>query len=342
LAGGAKIISVAMCSFNGEQYVEAQLESIAAQTRAPDELVICDDCSTDGTVGAIRRFAAAAKFPVRLDVNSKNIGSTKNFAKAIEMCRGDLIALCDQDDVWLAQKLELIEAEFDAREVGLVFSDAQLIDAEENRTDQRLWQQIGLDRAERARLVAGNGLYDLLRGATVTGATMAFRAKYRKLIVPIPENLPVIHDAWIALIVSCVAGIRAVEQPLVLYRQHFQQQVGAQARTSAAGGFKAITTGHATEAALRQNPYQTTLALARAASARLADAGPEFGEGKARAKLESVIRHLEARASLPRSFLQRLRPVAEELLTLRYFRFSNGLTSAAKDLLVVRSNRSAA
>src|ERR671927_271278 len=101
--------SVAMCTYNGARFVREQLASIAAQTRPPDELVVCDDCSTDATLECIREFARTAPFPVRVVENEKNAGSTKNFERAVELCEGDFIALADQDDVWLPEKLQRLE-----------------------------------------------------------------------------------------------------------------------------------------------------------------------------------------------------------------------------------------
>ena len=122
-------ISVAMCTYNGARFVGEQLESIAAQTRPPDELVVCDDCSEDTTSQIVRDFATATPFPVQLVVNESIHGSTRNFEKAISLCSGDVIALSDQDDVWRNHKLATIERCFseDAR-IGLVFSDAEVVD----------------------------------------------------------------------------------------------------------------------------------------------------------------------------------------------------------------------
>ncbi|MCA1556539.1 MAG: glycosyltransferase, partial [Acidobacteria bacterium] len=83
--------SIALCTYNGARYLPAQLDSIAAQTLLPDELVICDDCSTDETRDVITSFAARAPFAVRLYVNEVNLGSTKNFEQAISLCTGDII-----------------------------------------------------------------------------------------------------------------------------------------------------------------------------------------------------------------------------------------------------------
>src|SRR4051794_15860948 len=97
------MFSVAMCTYNGARFIGAQLASVAAQTRTPDELIVCDDRSTDETVAIVQKFADSAPFRVRLHVNEENLGSTKNFERAVSLCEGDLIALCDQDDVWLPE-----------------------------------------------------------------------------------------------------------------------------------------------------------------------------------------------------------------------------------------------
>lgn len=97
--GGAALrISVALCTHNGSAYLTEQLASIAAQTRLPDELVVCDDRSSDDTPRLLADFAARAPFPVQVVVNSENLGSTAKFAKAISLCQGDFIALSDQAD----------------------------------------------------------------------------------------------------------------------------------------------------------------------------------------------------------------------------------------------------
>src|ERR1700739_4682208 len=104
-------ISVAMCTCNGARYLEEQLESIALQSRLPYELIVCDDQSTDDTLAILKRFQAEATFAVKVVRNSQRLGSTRNFDQAIGLARGELIALCDQDDRWGTQKLERL---FDA------------------------------------------------------------------------------------------------------------------------------------------------------------------------------------------------------------------------------------
>jgi glycosyltransferase involved in cell wall biosynthesis len=331
--------SVAMCTYAGARFVGAQLESIAAQTRPPDELVVCDDRSPDETARLVEEFAARSAFPVRLHVNERNLGSTKNFERAVSLCAGDLVALCDQDDVWLPGKLARLEEEFRRRpRAALVFSDAEVTDESGRPTGRGLWESVGVRSAELGRLGAGKGLGDLLSGATVTGATAALRADLRRLALPVPEGLPLIHDAWIALLAACAGEVVAVEERLVLYRRHAGQQVGPLGRKGAAGGLGALASGGAAGALARANPYEQTLAVARAVRERLLErrgAGFDGGLDTARAlaELGSRITHLEARRGLPRARLLRAWPVLRELVTLRYGRYSNGVASAAKDLL---------
>jgi glycosyltransferase involved in cell wall biosynthesis len=102
-------ISVALCTYNGERFLHQQLDSIAMQTRLPDELVVCDDRSTDRTLAIVREFAASAPYPVRVFENQANLGFAANFEGAIRRCDGDLIALSDQDDVWYPTRLERSE-----------------------------------------------------------------------------------------------------------------------------------------------------------------------------------------------------------------------------------------
>src|SRR5581483_2986961 len=122
-------LSIVMATFNGAAHLPRQLRSLAAQERLPDELVVSDDGSTDQTATILHGFAEQAPFPVRLLTNDRPLGSTANFEVAIAAATGDIIAPCDQDDVWYPEKLKRIEAAFDATpRPSLVFSDADVVD----------------------------------------------------------------------------------------------------------------------------------------------------------------------------------------------------------------------
>jgi len=119
-------LSVALCTYNGSAFLLEQLKSIAEQTLQPEELIISDDGSQDHTLEIATQFAKQAKFKVRLHANPSNVGSTKNFERAIQLSEGDIILLSDQDDVWLPQKIEKLYSAIG--DGSLVYCDSELID----------------------------------------------------------------------------------------------------------------------------------------------------------------------------------------------------------------------
>jgi glycosyltransferase involved in cell wall biosynthesis len=224
-------ISVAMCTFNGGRYLEEQLESIGAQTRPPCELVVCDDGSKDGTISILKRFEANAPFPVRIVQNGIRMGSTRNFDQAIGMARGEFIALCDQDDRWLPQKLErlsnrLIENPF----LGGVFSDAELIDGEGKRVGTRLFARHKFTPVKQRNFVSCPTAA-LLKYDVVTGATLMFRSTIRQYCSPIPSTW--VHDGWLAWMLALHSRLMLIPEPLIEYRIHAGQQLGVGSSQSA-------------------------------------------------------------------------------------------------------------
>jgi hypothetical protein len=318
--------SVALCTYNGAAHLPDQLASIAAQGRLPDELVVRDDASTDDTPAAIQAFAARAPFPVRFERNAARLGSTRNFDGAIAACTGDLIALSDQDDVWRPHKLSTIERRFAENPgVGLVFSDADLVDAASNPLGARLWARVGFDSRRQHVWRTRGALTALVPGRIVTGATMAFRSRFRALVLPTPDGIgPMIHDGWIALAIAAVAAVSFIEEPLVAYRQHGGQQIGADVAPPRLGPIAS---------AAHVNAYSMYIASLRALHERLTAgrAGPEAVAAAGR--IETILRHFETRASLPPRRLTRLPLVLRELAGRRYHDYGNGLRSLIKDLV---------
>jgi glycosyltransferase involved in cell wall biosynthesis len=320
--------SVALCTYDGGAFLFDQLASIAAQTRLPDELVVRDDASDDDTPAIVEAFAARAPFPVRFERNAGRLGSTRNFDGAIAACTGDLIALSDQDDVWRPDKLSTIERRFDENPgVGLVFSDADLVDAALNPIGARLWPRIGFDSRRQRFWRARGALTALVRGGIVTGATMAFRSTFRALALPTPAGIaPMIHDGWIALAIASVAGVAFIEEPLVAYRQHGAQQIG----TPETGARPRLGVR---ASAAHVNTYSMHLASLGALHDRLA-AGRAGPEGVAAAhRVGVILRHFDTRANLPSGRLDRVPLVLRELTSRRYHDYGNGVRSMIKDLV---------
>jgi glycosyltransferase involved in cell wall biosynthesis len=230
---GAKTsrISVAMCTYNGARHLHKQLDSIAAQTHVPDELVICDDRSQDETSEIIESFAKTTPFRVRLIVNDRNLGSSKNFEKAMRLCTGDLIALSDQDDIWYPQKLE-VQCEFFSNhpELGGLFSDGDLMDQNSVSTGIRIWETIHFDSDRQELLSLGHLSTVLLRNNVVTGATLMVRSSELSFCLPVPGSW--VHDGWIAWMLGLHSKMGFVRESLIRYRMHGSQQVGLPPKTA--------------------------------------------------------------------------------------------------------------
>jgi glycosyltransferase involved in cell wall biosynthesis len=322
-------ISVAMCTYNGAAFLPAQLESITTQLRVPDEIVICDDCSTDQTPPLLENFAETSVVPVSLKLNQQNLGTLKNFEQAIRLCNGDIIVLSDQDDVWDKHKLEKIEHAFQSTPTaGLVFSDAEIVDENLAPLHRRMWDEVGFDAHKRKLVQSGRALEVLISGWTVTGATMAFRSKFMNLSLPIPEGIAMIHDGWIALTVAAVAGVVLIEEPLIKYRQHAQQQIGAPGQAE-----KAAAQVGPVQALRRRNSSTELHKILTILEERLLARGNSYDTSKALAFAADYSFHLNVRANLPQNRLNRVPSILRELLTRRYHEYANGFKSAAKVLV---------
>jgi glycosyltransferase involved in cell wall biosynthesis len=319
-------LSVAMCTFNGARFVGAQLASIAAQDRPPDELVVCDDGSSDGSVEIVQEFAWRARFSTRIVVNDRNLGSTKNFEKAISLCQGAIVALADQDDVWYRHKLGRIEQAFlRSSEIVSAFSDADLIDDDSHSLGGRLWPSFSFDRSEQMEFAKGGALNVLLKHPVVTGASMAFRRQYLDLLAPIPAKQ--MHDRWISLLLATRGKFAVISDRLMQYRQHQDQQLGPGPRTLWERTRRAMLT--------KPSFYFDEIERLREFRERLEEYG--MASSNAERALEEIgrkISHLEHRARLPTIRVARIPGVLRQTFNGYYWRYSTGWSSIAKDLLV--------
>ena len=231
--GESTELSVALCTCNGESWLEEQLASIEAQTRPPDELVIGDDASTDATFGILQTFARRASFPVHIARHEPALGVVDNFEVTLSRARGRYVALCDQDDQWLPDRLErgvaeIKAAEGDGSKPVLVHSDLLLVDADGCSMGQRFMATRGVDGHVKDPLGV------LLRHNLVTGCTVTCNRALLEQARPFPERL-IMHDWWLALVAATVGEIRLLDEPTVRYRQHGSNQVGASPLVSLVG-----------------------------------------------------------------------------------------------------------
>jgi glycosyltransferase involved in cell wall biosynthesis len=331
-------ISVAMAVYNGARYLAEQLDSIAQQSRAPDELVISDNGSTDETIKIVETFASSAPFPVRLHVNEANLGIGKNFEQAIRLCTGEVICLSDCDDVWYPNKLQRIEEVFSASpSVGIVFSDADLVRQDLTPVGYSLHQSFRCGHTEKVPLKGGAEAVRVLlpKRFAMFGNTMAFRARFKQSFLPMPEIGPMFsmgfHDIWIAVIIASIADLAIVPERLLAYRQHDRQSGGSPLRASLRKRLRRVF-----------QPFDPApVDVARLLCQRLKAANTNDGLADAGLSIVSAwSHHLSARAGLPSQISSRLPIVWRELITGRYRRFSNGMLTATKDLLLARKHRS--
>lgn len=216
-------VSVALCTYNGAAFVDEQLASIAAQTHLPSELVVVDDGSEDATIAAIERFAASALFPVRIHRNPATLGYRANFIRAAGLCRGELIFFCDQDDIWLADKIERMRAVFADPRVLLGYHNAILVD-DTGHGDALLYD----DDAQRSALAQT----PMPPWHYTLGFTQAFRRSLlthdRLWIRSLDHMTPGVmaHDQWYIFLAAALGRVDYVPTPLVRHRQHGHNTYG--------------------------------------------------------------------------------------------------------------------
>ncbi|WP_353168979.1 glycosyltransferase family 2 protein [Flavobacterium sp.] len=219
-------VSVALCTYNGEKYIVEQLDSILNQTKPVDEIVICDDISTDGTHDIIYQYCS--KFPniIKFHINDVNLKSVKNFEKAISLCTGDVIFLSDQDDIWLPEKVADIVHHFELNpQTSVVATNGNCIDENSELIEDFLvWDVPQLFIDKKIHL----DYYYLISCFfnIATGATMAIRSKFINECVPFPLIPNFHHDEWIARVACSKGQFSFLPKKYIYYRLHDAQQVG--------------------------------------------------------------------------------------------------------------------
>lgn len=214
-------ISIALCTYNGAKYIKEQLESLISQTTPPDEIVVCDDGSDDGTLDIAEKVLHEWGGHYKVLRNEKNLGYQKNFEKSIGACNGEYIFLCDQDDVWLPNKIQKVMHVFQQQpDIGMVFHDAQLVDADLHDFGKRFWGQLPFTELEHPEKYI---IYN--HGNVVQGCASAIKRELFERAYPFPED--VYHDKWLATVALLTSKLYVLDEPLILYRQHGNNVLGA-------------------------------------------------------------------------------------------------------------------
>ena len=323
------MISVALCTHNGASYIGEQIRSICHQSLPPFEIVLSDDASTDGTVDvATASWQAAlaerpgAEIQLRVLRNSPALRVTKNFEQAAAACQGGLIALSDQDDVWPPHRLERMAAEFDRRpDLLLLHTDARLVGKSLEDLGQTLFFALEVSPEELRRIHCGRAFDVFLRRNLVTGAATMFKRQLLEWAIPFPEGW--VHDEWLGIVAAAVGCVDVIEEPLLDYRQHGGNQIGARRDSFSAKVRKALASRGNTHVE-RARKAEQLLARLETLSAPGLDAKRERVRGK--------VAHQRFRAALPAARLARIAPVLREAATGRYDLYGRGFRGIVRDL----------
>lgn len=221
-------INILLATYNGEKYIEEQIDSVLAQTYKNWNIIVRDDRSTDKTVEILKKYAKKYSNKIRLIQDEDgNLGATHNFTRLLGYAQEDYIMFCDQDDVWLPQKIEItfkklqgIEKEYGNNFPLLIHTDLKVVDENLDIISDSFWKYQKLNPQK------GRSLNRLLIQNVVTGSTMMINKILRDLSMPIPQE-SVMHDWWIALVASSFGKIAYIPIPTVLYRQYGTNVIGA-------------------------------------------------------------------------------------------------------------------
>ncbi len=200
------LISIIIGTYNGEKFLEPQLNSILNQSYPNLEIIISDDASTDSTPSILKKYETHQS--ITIFYQKQNLGYTKNFEFALKHTKGDCIAFSDQDDIWLPEKVETL---FSAIEPCLlVYSDSLLIDDNGSSLNRNL--------SDIRKMYSGSDSRGFVFDNVVSGHSMMIKKELIQYALPLPNDF--FHDAWLGLKAAILKGIVYVDEPLTLYRQH--------------------------------------------------------------------------------------------------------------------------
>lgn len=221
------MITILLGTYNGEKYIKAQLDSILNQTFKSFKIIIQDDCSTDGTLSILKEYERNYPNIIQVKVNKKNTGSPKhNFLDMLINYKDDYIMLCDQDDVWNIDKIEItinemkkLEKKYGTKKPILVHTDLTVVDEKLNIVHESFKKQMKANYKK-------TKLNNIIIQNTLTGCTAMINRALSQLITKEP-NYCVMHDWWLVIIASAFGVVSGLHCQTILYRQHGDNEVGA-------------------------------------------------------------------------------------------------------------------
>jgi glycosyltransferase involved in cell wall biosynthesis len=315
-----------MCVYNGGRFLQAQLKSIALQSEVPACMAIVDDGSTDGSWELLQRWAPTAPFVVKLYRNPSNLGFVRNFERAVALLDQDVVFLADQDDIWNPDKLATFVDHFAADpQLGLLHSDAELIDGEGRLLHRKLFDALLVTTDERADVAAGRAYRVYAKRNLVTGAACAFRRELLQQALPFSPHW--VHDEWLAFTAALVSKVVLLNESTMSYRLHGNNTVGLPIPTLA-WRLRTIARAFWQPASLHQRARERRLKEMHAHATRLGAPTIVLDH------LVTAAEHANFRGNLPPNRLARLRHILAENHAGHYRAWSNGEISMLHDFLL--------
>lgn len=228
-------IDILIATYNGEKYIEEQLNSILNQTYKNINILISDDCSKDETLNILQKYANLYS-NISVFTHEKNLGYKKNFEFLLSKVESKYYMLCDQDDIWLPKKIELSYKKMIEDDADLVYCDLIVVDENLKEINNSYWNVIGIKNK-----VKYDDIRSLYLNNCVTGCTLLSKSKYIKDIIPIPDDsIYMLHDYWIALVVALKGKITHLDEKCIKYRQHTNNQIGSSKKSLKMKSFKDV------------------------------------------------------------------------------------------------------
>lgn len=203
------LVSIALCTYNGEKYLIEQLDSILNQTYTSLEIIVVDDLSKDNTLAILNSYQLKDQ-RIKIIRNESNLGYVKNFEKALGLCTGDYIALADQDDIWSLNKIELQLQHINNAQ--LIYHDSEFIDQNGKPIQKKMSDLLNMYEGESPK--------PFIFYNCVSGHQCLFKRSLLSYCLPFPDKM--YHDRWLAFTAAANGGIKYLNEPLVKYRQHEQ------------------------------------------------------------------------------------------------------------------------
>ena len=271
-------ISVALATYNGSAYLEDQLNSIINQTVAPTEVIISDDGSSDNSVALARSLLSASKLRFEIISHKSNMGFSSNFNSALMKTKGDIVFLCDQDDVWLPNKIEAFIEEINYDDLLLIMSDMKVVDQ-----DLNIILESFLDSA---RIEVSEYTY---------GCTMALSRRLLNIALPVPHEV-VQHDVWLNMFATILNAKRILPVSTILYRRH-EKNFTANLVGQQEGFFEIISNAQQFRSRILDRNMALSIALERIKIAHVAGDLGEVLSNEAQLRLRRDLMIAAARSS---------------------------------------------